>query len=259
MTNLLKKNINNIENYNITFQDNHSTIFNKYLLSINEYLKHFLDNIYIQNTNYYTYVLKRGILTLNHVFKFLLIYTKNIDIVYYNCQKAYIYYVEFIGQISDDNHSFLQLNSKDAALFVYKKTIFEINNDIRKDYIADDITNKLICKIDILIKIYNIIINNLIDNNTTINVIKIVNIELNNITQKILKLSMEQSNNKIQAILIFVTYFNKSNLLDFLNIFLKKIKKKNYINLDKLEQVLLEDEINNTIPVKYINMLLNFE
>ena len=75
MTNLLKKNINNIENYNITFQDGHSIIFNKYLLSINEYLKHFLDNIYIQNPNYYTYVLKRGILTLNHVFKFLLIYT----------------------------------------------------------------------------------------------------------------------------------------------------------------------------------------
>ena len=25
----------------------------------------------------------------------------------------------------------LQLNSKDASLFVYKKTIFEINNDVR--------------------------------------------------------------------------------------------------------------------------------
>lgn len=257
MTNLFKKNINNIDNYNISFQDGHFIIFNKYLLSINEYLKHFLDNIYIQNTNYYTYVLKRGILTVNHVFKFLLIYTKNIDIVYYNCQKASIYYIEFMGQISDDNHSFLQLNSKDAALFVYKKTIYEINNGVRNDFIADDITCKLIDMVDILINIYNQILNHLIDNNTTIDVIKIVNTELINIMQKIIRLSMEQSDNKVQAVLIFITYFNKSNLLDFLNIFLKKIKKKNSINLNKLEQLLLEGEINNTTPIKYINRLLN--
>ena len=43
---------------------------------------------------------------------------------YYNCQKGYIYFIEFIGQISEDNHSFLQLNSKDASLFVYKKINF---------------------------------------------------------------------------------------------------------------------------------------
>ena len=29
---------------------------------------------------------------------------------------------------------YLQLNSKDAALFVYKKTLFELNNDYRKEF-----------------------------------------------------------------------------------------------------------------------------
>ena len=36
--------------------------------------------------------------------------------------------------MGEDSHSFLQLNSKDAILFVYKKTIFDINNDYRKNY-----------------------------------------------------------------------------------------------------------------------------
>ena len=53
--------------------------------------------------------------------------------VYFHCKKAYYYYIEFIGQISDDSHSYLQLTSKDATLFVYKKTIFEVDNMVRKN------------------------------------------------------------------------------------------------------------------------------
>tara|TARA_B100000902_G_scaffold272817_1_gene258734 strand:- start:2185 stop:2874 length:690 start_codon:yes stop_codon:yes gene_type:complete len=62
------------------------------------------------------------------------LYTKNLDLTVYHCQKSFYYYIEFIGQIGDSNHQFLQLNSKDAALFVLKKTIFEINEDYRKTY-----------------------------------------------------------------------------------------------------------------------------
>ena len=32
-------------------------------------------------------------------------------------------------------HAYLQLNSRDATLFVYKKTIYEINNDHKKNII----------------------------------------------------------------------------------------------------------------------------
>ena len=112
MSSVSKNSIQNIDNYNISFQDTCTTIFSKYMVVINEYLKHCLDKVYIQNLQYYTYVIKKGISTLNHVFRFLLLYTKNLDIVYHNCQKSYIYYIEFIGQIGEDNHSFLQLNSK---------------------------------------------------------------------------------------------------------------------------------------------------
>ena len=226
MNNLSKNHINNIDNYNISFQDNYSTIFTKYLLIIDEYLKHCLDNIYIQNPIYYIYIIKRGITTINHVFQFLLIYTKNLDMVYYNCQKAYIYYIEFIGQIGDDNHSFLQLNSKDASLFVYKKTIFEINNDIKKDYISDTISKKLITEVELLIKIYNTILFKLIEKNTMIDVIKKVCTDAHNTMQKILKLSIDQEDNKLQAILIFTFQIQKDNIIDYLDIFIKKIKKK---------------------------------
>jgi len=40
--------------------------------------------------------------------------------------------VEFIGQISNDQNTFLQLTSRDACIYVYKKTIYELNNEFRK-------------------------------------------------------------------------------------------------------------------------------
>ena len=76
----------------------------------------------------------KGIETISSVFKLLLLYTKNLSLTIFHCQKSFYYYIEFIGQIGDSNHQFLQLNSKDASLFVFKKTVFEINNDHRKIY-----------------------------------------------------------------------------------------------------------------------------
>ena len=38
---------------------------------------------------------------------------------------------------------------------------------------------------------------------------------------------------------------------------IKKIKKKNNINNNKLEQLLLEDNFDQVTPIKYINLLIN--
>ena len=265
MTQISNNYIQNVDNYNSKFQDTPSTIFIKYSTIINEYLKHCFDNIYIQNPIYYTYIIKRGLDTLTHIFNILLLYTKNLDMIYYNCQKAYIYYIEFIGQIGDDNHGFLQLNSKDASLFVYKKTIFEINNDIRKDFICDEEATKIMADVNIFIKIHNIILYKLIDTNTIIDVIKYINTDLQNILQKIIKIFIEQNNgnkinktNKINSILIFSTHFKRDNILDYLDIFIKKLRKKDNIDLRKLEQYILDTELyNNLSHVKYINNLMN--
>ena len=84
-----------------------------------------------------TFILLRGLHTLKHIFNTIILYTKNLELTVYHTKKAYLFYVEFIGQIGEDNNSYLQLNSKDATLFVYKKTIFEINNDFRQSYITN--------------------------------------------------------------------------------------------------------------------------
>jgi len=93
MNQISKNSILNIDNYNKTFQDSSTTIFLKYMNIINDYLKHCLDNIFIKNTNYYTYIIKKGITTVTNLFKILLMYTKNLELVYNNCQKSYIYYI----------------------------------------------------------------------------------------------------------------------------------------------------------------------
>jgi len=262
MAQISNNSIINIENYNKNFQDTFITIFTKYMTVINEYLKLSLDNISIQNNQYYTYIIQKGINTLNHVFKILLIYTKNLDIVYYNCQKAYVYYIEFMGQIGDNNHSFLQLSSKDASLFVYKKTIFEINNDIRKDFTNNPEANIIISNIDLFIKIYNNILEKLICNYKIIDVIKYINTDLYHIMQKIIKIYIEENTSnlrlKLEAILLFSNYFKKESILEYLDIFVKKLKKKNIIDLKNLKQYLIDEDTYDTIsPIKYINNLIN--
>ena len=131
------------------------------------------------------------------------------------------------------------------------------NNDIRKDYISDEITDSLMNSLELLIKIYNILLLQLIEKHTLIDVIKIVNTDLNIIMQKITKLLIEKTDNKIQSILTLITYLKKDNTLDYLDIFIKKIKKKNNINNNKLEQLLLEDNFDQVTPIKYINLLIN--
>ncbi len=129
--------ISNVENYNKTFEftDTKPYII-RYVEIINEYMLYVVENMIIQDDTYLLFLIRRGVETIMHCFKFLLMYTKNLDLTMFQCKKALYYYIEFIGQISDVSlhHSYLQLNSKDATLFVYKKTIFDLNNEYRKEF-----------------------------------------------------------------------------------------------------------------------------
>ena len=95
------KTINNSENYNYVVTEPLALIFRTYTSLISEYLLFCVDNVYIQKQKYLKYVLIRGIETLQNVFNILLLYTKNLELVNYHCQKSYYYYVEFIGQIGE--------------------------------------------------------------------------------------------------------------------------------------------------------------
>lgn len=108
-------------------------IMEKYVSLIIEYTTFIRDKTNILYKKHYPYILARGLDTITHVFIMILFYTKNIELTYYHSQKSFYYYVEFIEQILDVQHTFLHLSSRDASIFVYKKTIYEINQEHRKE------------------------------------------------------------------------------------------------------------------------------
>lgn len=144
-----------IENYNKIITDNEDEIYSRYTNIIIQYLLLGVEKIKNHNSEYVKYILIKGLFTISHVFKMLLMYTCNLQLTYHHCQKSYSYYIEFIGQIGDDAVTYLQLNSKDAALFVYKKTIFVISDEIKKKYIENDVNEQKNKTVSIMVDIYN--------------------------------------------------------------------------------------------------------
>jgi hypothetical protein len=137
--------LHNLDNYNNNLNDNVYDIIKKFCGIIISFLKFILEKFKIKKTSYSRFIIIRGFETITNVFNNVLYYTKNLDLTYYHCQKAYYYYVEFIQQITEEQHVFLQLTSRDAATYVYKKNIFEINHDITKNMspVTKDLKNKL--------------------------------------------------------------------------------------------------------------------
>ena len=147
--------LQNIENYNKIILDDEDEIYSKYTNVIIQYLLLGIEKIKNQNAEYVKYILIKGVFTISYVFKMLLTYTCNTQLTYHHCQKSYSYYIEFIGQIGDDAVTYLQLNSKDAALFVYKKSIFEILDEVKKKYTENEMNEKKIKNVSAMMDIYN--------------------------------------------------------------------------------------------------------
>ena len=126
--------LQNQENYKKEFNCNLSEIVEKYSELIIEYFKFIMENIKIKNSKLSKFIIMRGLDTITNVFLHILYFTKNIDLSYFHSQKSYYFYVEFVSQISDDEKMFLQLTSRDATTYVYKKTVFDINNEFKKQY-----------------------------------------------------------------------------------------------------------------------------
>jgi hypothetical protein len=260
--------LHNTDNFKQLLDYNPSEILTKYNELLTEYLNYFIENNKIKNPNYLKFVVIRGIETITHVFNTTLHYTKNLEITYLHCQKAYYYYTEFISQISEDQNIFLQLSSKDAIMYVYKKTIYEINNEYKKnitDLLTDEI-NKMnyVTEYIILFKtLVSIIINNenflnkdgntkLIEQFSNLNN-KIILAKINIINLPIIDLFFEKISNNCKD-------FNK--VYDIILSFFKKINRNNNstINFLKIKNKLFHEEYNlyltNETPDKFVNWLL---
>lgn len=122
----------NSENYKKDLDVDVKSINEKYIQLVTDYLKFIVENIKVKNKNLSRFIIIRGLDTITNVFLHILYYTKNIDVTYFHCQKSFYFYVEFVGQITEEEKMFLKLTSRDATTYVYKKTVFEINNELKK-------------------------------------------------------------------------------------------------------------------------------
>jgi hypothetical protein len=120
------------ENYKKTLDCDVVEASKKYSQLIIDYYKFIVENLKITNAGFSKFIIIRGLDTITNVFLHILYFTKNINLTYFHCQKSFYFYVEFVGQISDVEKTFLQLTSRDATTYVYKKTIFELKSDFKK-------------------------------------------------------------------------------------------------------------------------------
>jgi hypothetical protein len=216
--------LNIIENYKKDLEYSITEVIRKYTELIVEYFKFIMENIKITNKNFSKFIIIRGLDTITNVFLNLLYYTKNLDLTYFHCQKSFYFYVEFVGQISDDEKMFLQLTSRDATTYVYKKTIFDINSELKK--INEVITPSFREKLDSIHKYINIYQTYLL---------------------KIIQTKQIDTTN--------INYL--SNLADKLNNMENKTKLQNFENIieklyHKIDDVILFFEINQLLVKKFV-------
>lgn len=79
-----------------------------------------------------------GIYSVMHVFRLVLLYTRSRQLALHHASRAGVYFLEFVSQITDDGQHYLQLTPKDAILFAYKKTLFDINTEYRSKFAATE-------------------------------------------------------------------------------------------------------------------------
>lgn len=170
-------------NYKPTLDETLDIITNKYSLLTIEYIKFVNEHMKIKNQVNYKFFIVRGLEMLTTIFNYMLYYTNNIDLTYINCQNSIYFYIEFITQINDTEQLFLQLSSRDAVIYVYKKTIFEISNKNIEKTQEERIKYK---QIDEYIQLYKTILLKNINQNINIELyektkIKIEKIKIDNI------------------------------------------------------------------------------
>lgn len=262
--------IKNIKNYKKRLYLKNIQIYaNEYIKLMSDFLGYSSENMHIQNKQYYLFIIKRGLETFSHVFLFLLMYTKNIDLVSYHCKKSFFYYIEFIGQISDDVHTYLQLNSKDATLFVYKKTVFEIDNEIKKNVVLMKDEKKTLKFLSKIITFHNKYILYCLKNlnfspeNKEFSII--------NFTSKIKKIFdkfFQNKKNNYEKIKMMLYFFNILETLEvessvYISLLETFCNKNNKININKThirEKIYSKNSqlfIKHYTPLKFINWLFS--
>ena len=246
----------NISNYKTTIDDNATDILFKIVSVIVEYMRFISEKITMKNKLHYKFIFERGVETLIHVFSLIFYYTKNLELTTYHTQKAFYFYVEYIEQISNDNITFLQLSSRDAIIFVYKKTIYEINSDYRKNVSEPSNEEKNILSIlESYAYIYKTIVQFIVNHrdfnyDTKIEYINKCCDQIETVVDTLNKIKYKKNVSKcIYSFtnLLLDKQVDVNSFFDTLNNFIKKISIKKKIDEKLLKQKMYDTEINNFI------------
>jgi hypothetical protein len=115
--------LSNQANYSTKITSMYSDIVLSYCNLINFYVSYAIENMNIKDKE----IFFTGLNVIQHVFRLILFYTKNLELTNFNTQQGIYYYVEYISQITDnEDNIFFNLSIKDAVIYVYTRTIFEI-------------------------------------------------------------------------------------------------------------------------------------
>jgi len=242
--------LNNVDNYNKKFEYKVEDVIDKYILLIDEFLKFILEKNKIKNNNNSKFIIIRGYETITNVFNIILYSTKNLELTIYHSQKAYYYYIEFIEQISNVDHILLQLNSRDASIYVYKKTLSELNHDTyKKNSSYPNDIKALIEIIDEYIKVFKVVFEFLLQfldvHLCTFDIIKVID-RYKLICQIFLKKNLKIHNNVKKIYNEFDCINN-----DFLHLYESEILYKNVNNVNNINM----KTSNETILDKYLNYI----
>jgi hypothetical protein len=251
--------LSNIDNYKKTIDCGLEEVTKKYGDLLIEYANFISENIKVKNKCLLQFIIIRGLDTITNVFLNMFNATKNIDLTYFHCQKSFYFYVEFVGQISDDEKTFLQLTSRDATTYVYKKTIFDINSEFKKQ--NETITDELNEKMDIIKSYINLYQTYLlktikIDNLNINNIDVILNLfnKLNNLHNKSEIFILENITDKL-----FYKIESSNKFYELCNLIVKKFVKNPEI-FKNVNKNLNSDDFNNRLldtTEKFVNWLIS--
>jgi hypothetical protein len=239
--------LTNAENYLVKLNIDINELLKQQLNISVEYIKIINDDGFCNHKNKY-YISIKGLESILHIFNNIILYTNNPTIADYHSIRSIYLYKEYISQIIDESNSFLNLNTRDAILFIYKKTIFDIKKDI------EIITNKNI--VDCLYlhsQIIKYCITFLYDKiNKNIDYLPLFfktmeNIRLYNFN------SVKYNQLLFFTELLLDTKYTNEEFLDCLEKISKKISKIN-IPLDTIKEKKINCNISSLTPIQLINL-----
>ena len=252
--------LTNPENYKKEIDVDIDDIVYKLKELIVSYYKFITENITLKKTELTRFIIRRGLDTIINVFYFIFLYTKNLDVAYFHCQKSFYLYVEFVSQITEEEKMFLQLSSRDAATYVYKSTVFNITHELKKnnEYTSEQTRYKIEIT-NTYIDLFKTLLNKIIDFHDPKNIktVELIYVKLSNLTNKS-KISLL---NKLFKQFSY-TVENNDLFFDLCIYIIKKINRTNdNINvgliLDKLYSDEFKTKMVNDTSDKISNWLLS--